>query len=95
VEFLEDVSFRLAPLNETIARQMICETKVARLLAGARGRPPCDIDALVDILLRVAELGMDYPQIGELELNPIFPRGTDAAIADVRVLVRVHTEEAM
>lgn len=87
VEALNDVAFRLAPVGETDAREMIGEIRGKRLLEGLRGRPPADLGAAVDLLIRVSELVVDRPEVAELDLNPVFllPRG--AAIVDVRFVL--------
>lgn len=72
VNFLKDVSFRLAPLSVEDAQDMISETKAHTLLKGVRGEKPSDINALVDILLRVSQLVTDYPEIVEMDINPLF-----------------------
>lgn len=89
VEVLRDVSFRMAPLTLTEAREMVAETAAGRLLAGVRGRPPCDVDAVVEILCRVAQLITDLPQIVSVELNPLIVgrAGEGAWAVDVRVIL--------
>ncbi len=89
VEVLRDVSFRLAPLTASQAREMIEETTAGRLLAGVRGQPPCDTDAVVEALCRVARLITDLPQIASVELNPLIAgrRGEGAWAVDVRVVL--------
>lgn len=71
VNFLKDVSFRLAPLSEQEAQRMIEETKAYTLLKGIRGEPPSDIAALKETLLRVGQLVWDFPQIVEMDINPV------------------------
>lgn len=87
VEALNDVVFRLAPLDELDAQAMIREVRSYRLFHGLRGRPPCDLASLVDILIRVSELAADRDDVAELDLNPVFllPRG--AAVADARIVL--------
>lgn len=71
VEILKDVSFRIAPLTEKDAIEMIEETKSYRLLSGARGQKPVNIQAIVDCLLKVSQLSLDFPEIIELDINPL------------------------
>ncbi|MPZ22179.1 MAG: acetyl-CoA synthetase [Dehalococcoidia bacterium] len=71
VEVLEDVSFRLAPIERRDAREMIAEIKGRPLLAGFRGLPPVDTDALEDLLLKVSEFIAGNPDVAELDLNPV------------------------
>jgi acetyltransferase len=89
VNFLKDVSFRLAPLSETEAQEMMEETKAYTLLKGIRGEPPSDIDALRETILRVGQLVSDFPQIVEMDLNPVFVYGVgEGCIAlDVKITI--------
>jgi acetyltransferase len=87
VEVLKDVQFRLAPLSLEDALEMIQSIKGYPILEGTRGEKPVDIDAVVDILLRLSELGTDFPQLDEMDLNPIlvFPKGKGAVVVDARI----------
>ena len=89
VEALADVSFRLAPLSAQDAAEMIGEVRGALLLDGLRGQPPADRAALVDALLRVAQMAVDHPQISELDINPllVLPAGQGVVALDARVLL--------
>ena len=71
VNFLKDVSFRLAPLNIREVQSMISETKSYTLLKGIRGEPPADIEALQDAILRISQLVSDFQEISEMDINPI------------------------
>ncbi len=75
VNFLKDVSFRLAPLSEPEAREMMEETKAFTLLKGMRGEPPSDIEALKNTILRVGQLVWDFPEIVEMDINPVIVYG--------------------
>jgi len=92
VEVLKDVSFRIAPLGKRHARRMIDEIRSAALLRGARGEKPSDIDAIVDTLLVVSQLVTDFPEIVEMDINPLKVGGVgDGAVAvDARITI---TEE--
>lgn len=87
VEILKDVEFRLAPLSREDALEMIRSIKVFPILEGTRGEKPVDIDSLVDILLRLSELGADFPQLDEMDMNPVFAfsKGKGAAVVDARI----------
>jgi acyl-CoA synthetase (NDP forming) len=87
VEVLKDVQFRLAPLSKEEAVEMIRSIKGYPILEGTRGEKPVDIDAAVDILLRLSELGADFPELDEMDLNPVlvFPKGKGAAVVDARI----------
>jgi acetyl coenzyme A synthetase (ADP forming)-like protein len=71
VEVLRDLAFRVAPLDRREAREMVTEIRAANLLRGVRGEPPGDLDALVEVLLRLSQLVMDLPEIVEFDINPI------------------------
>ncbi len=89
VEVFKDVAFRLAPLCEADARAMVAETAAGQLLAGVRGEKPGDLDAVVETLRRVGQLLADFPQIAELDINPLIvgPAGAGAWAVDVRIKV--------
>lgn len=87
VEILKDVTFRIAPITEQEAREMIIEVKAYPLLQGYRGQPPADIDAIVKILLATSRLIMDYPQIKELDLNPVIVYEKGAKTVDARIIL--------
>ena len=87
VEALGDVCFRIAPLTVADAREMLGATKGSALLRGFRGKPACDVAALEDVILRLARLADELPQIEELDLNPIlaFPEGHGCLLIDARI----------
>jgi acetyl coenzyme A synthetase (ADP forming)-like protein len=87
VEVLRDIAFRLAPLDHTAAIRMIEQTRAYGLLRGARGAAPADIDAIADVLVRVSALATDFPEIIELDINPLMVarRGQGAVATDIRI----------
>ena len=89
VEILHDVGFRVTPITDLDAKELIRGIKGYRLLEGYRGHPPADITAIEDLLLRVARLVEEVPQISELDLNPVIalPPGQGCWIADARIRV--------
>jgi acyl-CoA synthetase (NDP forming) len=87
VELFRDVSFRIVPLEPRDARQMIREIKGLPLLMGYRGQPPADLEALERLILRVSELVEAYPEIAELDLNPVFARPDGAEAVDARIVL--------
>ncbi|TFH22907.1 acetyl-CoA synthetase [Candidatus Bathyarchaeota archaeon] len=87
VELLEDVSFRIAPINEEEAKEMISEVKAYPLLRGYRGQPPADIDTLEKILLSTSRLVMDHQEIKELDLNPVMVYENGAKTVDARIIL--------
>ena len=87
VELLKDVSFRVIPLEQKDAQEMIKEIKGFPLLQGYRGKEPADISALVDIILKISKFMEENPQIKELELNPIFVYRNRAIAVDARIFL--------
>jgi acyl-CoA synthetase (NDP forming) len=87
VEVLEDVTFRIAPITERDAREMITEVKAYPLLTGYRGQPPADIDTIISILLNTSKLVMDHQEIKELDLNPIIVYEKGAKTVDARIIL--------
>jgi acyl-CoA synthetase (NDP forming) len=89
VEILGDVRFRITPLTDRDASEMVREIRGYRLLEGYRGHPPADVQALEETLLRISQLVDEIPEISELDLNPIFafPPGQGCQIVDARMRV--------
>jgi acetate---CoA ligase (ADP-forming) len=89
VELLEDVAFRLYPLTDTDATEMMAEIKGARLLEGYRNMPLGDLEAVKDVLLRVSALVGVIPEITEMDLNPVkvLPPGEGVRVVDARIKV--------
>ena len=90
VEILGDVRFRITPLTELDAADLIRGIKGYRLLQGYRGHPPADVGAIAELLLRLSRLVEEVPEIVELDLNPIFalPPGQGCKIVDARIRVK-------
>jgi acetyl-CoA synthetase (ADP-forming) len=87
VELLKDVTFRVAPITREDAHEMVTEVKAYPLLKGYRNTPPADIDAIINILLSTSKLIMDYPEIKELDLNPIMAYADGAKTVDARIIL--------
>jgi acetyl coenzyme A synthetase (ADP forming)-like protein len=89
VETLKDVTFRIAPFSPEEAEAMLGEIRAQALLDGVRGQPLVDKVALVDVLLRVGQLVQDFPEIVELDINPlaVYPKGQGAIAIDVRLVL--------
>ncbi len=87
VELFGDVSFRVAPLTRHDALDMIRQTHAGKLLSGFRGAQVGDLEAVVDVILRLSQLALDFPQIAEAEINPlrVFARG--ALALDGRIIL--------
>ncbi|MFW9940614.1 MAG: acetate--CoA ligase family protein [Candidatus Thorarchaeota archaeon] len=88
VELLEDVSFRIAPITEYDAREMIKEIKGFPILDGYRGKPKADIDAIVKTLLTISELVVDHEEINEMDLNPVFIYEKGLICVDARIILK-------
>jgi acyl-CoA synthetase (NDP forming) len=89
VELYRDVSFRIAPINEKDAKEMIEELKASRMLKGYRGQPPLDIGALVDVLLKVSNLATRYERVIEqLDFNPLMIYEKGLQVVDTRLVLR-------
>ena len=95
VEFLKDVSFRVLPISMRTAGRMIESIHAAPLLNGFRGYPPCDKSALRRLLLICSEMVEAYPEIAEMDLNPVIANEHGARIVDARVILNdaFHREE--
>jgi acyl-CoA synthetase (NDP forming) len=89
VEIFKDVSFGVAPLSREDAVHMIEQTKAFEILKGARGRNTRDIDSLVDAIMRLGQLAADFPEIAELDINPLFvlDEGKGSVIGDARMIL--------
>jgi acetyltransferase len=87
VEGLGDVAFALAPLTEGEARQLLAETWAGRKLAGYRDIPPADEEAVVETIQRLGQIAADYPQLAEIEINPLIVLKHGAAAVDGRARI--------
>ncbi|MBI5116745.1 acetate--CoA ligase family protein [Candidatus Poribacteria bacterium] len=90
VEVLKDVSFRIAPLSVEDARQLIRGIRSLPLLQGARGEKPIHIEGIVESLLRLSQLVTDFPEIFEIDINPlkVFPEGREPVALDARLTLK-------
>lgn len=91
-EIYNDTAFRVAPIDKTDAWNMIHELRGSRILEGARGQPPANIDALISLLLRVSELMMDHDEISQLDLNPVMAYPDRVCAVDTRIIVKQKGE---
>ncbi len=89
VEVLRDVTFRIAPIRGFDARHMIEDINGIKLLRGYRGEPPSDLDAIEQSLLRLSQLVTDFPEIEEMDINPliVLSEGSGARVVDARILI--------
>src|SRR5246500_1921765 len=87
VEVLKDITFRLAPATKDDALSMLDGIQAHDMLKGVRGSDPVSRDAIADIIVNVSRLITDFPEISEMDLNPVFATKSDAIAADVRIVV--------
>jgi len=90
VETLRDVTFSVAPLSRQEAEEMLAQVRAHALLDGVRGQPPMDKAAIVDTLLRVSQLVQDFPEIIEMDINPlmVYHQGEGALALDMRLVLK-------
>jgi acetyltransferase len=87
VEVLRDRALGLPPLNTTLARRLMEQTRIHRALTGARGRAPVDLDALAALLVRFGDLVVEHPEIREIDVNPLLASGSGLLALDARVVL--------
>jgi len=85
-EVMEDVSFRVCPINRKDAEEMVKETRYFKVLKGYRGKT-CDIDALIEILLKTSKLLEENQEIVELDINPVIALSKGAVAVDARIVI--------
>src|SRR5258706_12159888 len=94
VEVLKDITFRLAPATLQDAYSMLDGIQAAEMLRGVRGSEPVNREALAKLIVGVSELVADFPEISELDLNPVFASKSGAIAADVRIVVDFNPRPA-
>lgn len=87
VELFKDFAIGIPPLNETLVRRMMEETKVYQLLKGYRNEPPANIKLLEEILVRFSQMLVDFPQLKEVDINPLFINEKEAFAFDARIVI--------
>jgi acetyltransferase len=90
VEYLKDVAFRLAPLTDVDAKRMIKSIQSYPILEGVRGEKASDVDSLIDSILRLSQLAVEFDEIEQMDINPImlFTKGDGYKIVDVRIAIK-------
>ncbi len=88
VELLEDVSFRIAPITEYDAKEMVHEIKGFPILDGYRGKPKADIEAIVETLMKISDLVTKHENINEMDLNPVFIYEKGLICVDARIILK-------
>jgi acetyltransferase len=94
VEIIDDKTIGLPPLNLKLARDMVARTRVWRQLKGYRDRPPADLDAIAMSLVHLSQLVCDFPQIAELDINPLLADETGVIALDARVKIAATDSKA-
>jgi acetyltransferase len=92
VEILKDVAFRVIPLSSSSANKMIEETKSFPILKGSRGKPPLDKKAIAKLLQLCSEIVVAYPQIAEMDLNPVIVHQKGLSIVDARIILKEESK---
>jgi acetyltransferase len=87
VEFFKDVTIGIPPLNQTLARRIMEETKVYQLLKGYRNIPPANVKLLEEIMTRFSQMLVDFPQIKEVDINPLLIDEENAFALDTRIII--------
>ena len=87
VELFKDVATGLPPLNQTLARRIMEETKVYQLLKGYRNMPPANLKLLEETMVRFSQMLVDFPQLKEVDINPLFINEKEAFALDARVVI--------
>jgi acetyltransferase len=87
VEVVDDAALTLPPLNMRLAHEVITQTRISRLLRGYRGRPAADLEGVALVLIQVAQLVIDFPQVVELDINPLLAEAGGVIALDARVRV--------
>lgn len=90
-ELLDDKALGLPPLNRLLARRMMEATRILPLLAGNRNTPPADLDKLEELLVRLSQLVIDFPEIIEMDINPVLIKNGEPCAVDARI--RIHRTE--
>jgi acetyltransferase len=91
VEIFKDYSIGLPPLNTTLLRRMMEETKVYQLLKGYRNRPPVDLKRLEEIMLLFSQFLIDFPQIKEIRINPLLVTEKEACVLDATIVIDINS----
>jgi acyl-CoA synthetase (NDP forming) len=91
VELYKDVSFRIAPLTDIDIEELLEETKVAKVLKGFRTEPK-DVEAVKEVIASVNQLALDFPEITDIDINPLFVYEKGCMAFDIKVLLRKPEE---
>lgn len=95
VEISDDVTLRIPPIERSEARQMLEELRLAPILRGYRGRPGIDLDGVTEFILNLIRFAVDHPEIGEVEVNPVFAYPHRTVAVDARAHLNPENEPAV
>jgi succinyl-CoA synthetase beta subunit len=87
-EIYDDVAFRVAPIDKIDALNLIHELKGSKILEGIRGKPPADLNSIINILISVSNLMMEHDAVSQLDLNPVLVYSDSACAVDSRIIIR-------
>jgi len=87
IEILKDVAFRVCPVERTDIEEMLTEIEGIKMLQGYRGQPSCNVNAIINIIMEISRLALDYPVIKEIDLNPIIVYEKSALVVDAKILL--------
>ncbi|MEM0384840.1 MAG: acetate--CoA ligase family protein, partial [Nitrososphaeria archaeon] len=90
VELMKDVVFRIAPVSKEEAFEMVKKIKGYPLLSGFRGAKPLDINSLAELISTVSRIGLEIPEIDQMDLNPVIVYETGFLIVDARIILKSH-----
>jgi acetyltransferase len=93
-EFIRDFSIGLPPLNQTLAKMLIQDTKVYKMLQGFRGKPAADFEELEELLVNFSNLIVDFPEIAEIDINPLAITNGKASALDARIIIDKNYDAA-
>jgi len=86
-EIYDDVAFRVAPIDKIDALNLVHELKGSKILEGTRGRPPADLDSIINVLINVSNLMMEHDAISQLDLNPVIVYSDGVCAVDSRIII--------
>jgi acyl-CoA synthetase (NDP forming) len=92
-ELIGDAAFRIAPLTDVDAEELVSQGKAGRLVRGFRGSPPADAGALANLVERLARLADDLPEVAELDLNPVIALANSCVAVDARIRLRARSSD--
>jgi acetyltransferase len=93
VELIQDRAVALPPLNATLAHELVSRTRIFKLLQGYRDRPPADMDAILETLIKLSQMTIDLPEVAEVDVNPLLADEDGVLALDARIRVAAAPED--